>query len=256
LSQLVAESGGSPQKGWVRDGILSFLAKGPGTATEIARVLGVSKATVSYHTKALIRRDMIEIADIKSIRGGVYSKTYALKSGALALVRRRDEQEGSLAKLDDSFERLLMSWHLEPKRTRADEIEMFLYHLFRFLAESDSLDKAIFEAYGQRVGSELTGPPLKFTTMKEGMKELSERLVAEDMAMVSAEIRKGDEQRLVCMGCFENKEYGSLVCYFTKGMLTGAIKSKHAGRLRLDRMEREAGATGCVYSVRTRGFKG
>src|SRR5271154_5359571 len=115
LNQLLIGDGRSPSKGWVRDAILSFLARRPGTSTEIARELGVSKATVSYHTKALIRRDMIEIADIKSIRGGVYSKSYALKRGALALVRRRDEQEGSLTKLDDAFERLLMSWHLEPK---------------------------------------------------------------------------------------------------------------------------------------------
>ena len=73
MSQLTAEGGQSPSKGWVRDGILSLLTKGPGTTSEIAKELGVSKATVSYHTKALIRRDMIEIADIKSIRGGVYS---------------------------------------------------------------------------------------------------------------------------------------------------------------------------------------
>ena len=31
---------------------------------------------------------------------------------------------------------------------------------------------------------------------------------------------------MVCMGCFENKEYGSLVCSFTKGMLTGVIRAK------------------------------
>ena len=85
----------------MRDGVLSYLARRPGTATEIARALGVSKATISYHTKALIRRDMIEIADIKSIRGGVYSKTYALKQGALALARRKDDQTGSLTKLDE-----------------------------------------------------------------------------------------------------------------------------------------------------------
>ena len=72
---------------------------------------------------------MIEIADIKSIRGGVYSKTYALKRGSLALVRRRGEQGDSLAKLDELFERLLVSWHLEPRRKPADEMEMFLYHL-------------------------------------------------------------------------------------------------------------------------------
>ena len=89
-----AVAGGPPSKGWVRDGILSYLTRGPGTATEIAKDLRVSKATVSYHTKALIRRDMIEIADIRSIRGGIYSKTYALKGGSLALFRRKGEHEG------------------------------------------------------------------------------------------------------------------------------------------------------------------
>jgi len=251
----MTESGAPLSKGWVRDGILSFLSKGPGTGTEIARNLGVSKATVSYHTKALIRRDMIEIADIKSIRGGVYSKTYALKRGALALARRREGQEVSLTSLDEWFEKLLMSWHLEPRRKPADEIEVFLYHLFRMLAESDSLDDGIFEDFGQRVGTVLIAPSLKFTTMKSGIKELTAYLGAEDMAQLTAEMRKGDEPRLVCMGCFENKEYGGLVCSFTKGMLSGAIRAKRGGRLRLERLKQDAGAPGCLYTVRTRGFK-
>ena len=251
----MADGGASPSKGWVRDGILSFLAKGPGTGTEIANELGVSKATVSYHTKALIRRQMIEITDVKSIRGGVYSKTYALKRGALALVRRRDEQQGSLAKLDERFERLLMSWHLEPTRKPADEIEIFLYHLFRLLAESDSIDEGIFEAFGQRVGSELIAPSLRFKTMKGGLKELSDYLGAQDMADVTTEMRKGEGPRLVCMGCFENKEYGRLVCSFTKGLLSGAISAKRGGRPRLERIKQETGAPGCVFTVQTRRFK-
>jgi DNA-binding transcriptional ArsR family regulator len=255
LSQLLAEGGGSPAKGWVRDAILSYLAKGPGTATEIARELGVSKATLSYHTKALIRRDMIEIADIKSIRGGVYSKTYALKRGALVLARRKSAQGGSLTELDEWFERLLMSWHLEPRRKPADEMEIFLYHLFRLLAESDSLDEGIFEDFGNRAGNVLIASSLKFTTMRSGLKELTEYLAAEEMAQVTAQVGKGEEPRLVCMGCFENKEYGSLVCSFTKGVLTGAIRARRTGRLRLERVRQETGARGCVFAVQSKGFK-
>lgn len=252
LSQVL--SGDSPAKGWVRDGILSYLAKGPGTATEIARELGVSKATVSYHTKALIRRDMIEIADVKSVRGGVYSKTYALKRGALALVRRKDEQEGSLAKVDDAFEALLVRWHLEPKRKPADELEIFLYNFFRLLSESDSLDKKTFEEYGERVGEELIAPALKFTNLRDGLVELSEYMVSREMALTSAETKKGAEARIVCMGCFENKDHGTMVCSFTQGIITGVIKAKHEGSFRLERSE-EPGEAGDIFTVRTRGLK-
>jgi DNA-binding transcriptional ArsR family regulator len=253
MSQIVAGGGGSPSKGWVRDGILSFLAKGHGTATEIAKDLGVSKATVSYHTKALIRRDMIEIADIKSIRGGVYSKTYALKREGLALARRRGEQEGSLTELDEWFERLLMSWHLEPRGKPRDEVEIFLYHLFRILAESDSLDERTFEDYGSRVGNVLVSSSLTFATIRRGMKELSEYLGAEDMALLTAEVGKGSEPRFVCVGCFQNKRYGSLVCSFTKGMLAGVIRAKRGGRPHLERLKQEDGAPGCVFAVKMGG---
>jgi DNA-binding transcriptional ArsR family regulator len=255
LNQLLAEEGEPPSKGWVRDAILSFLAKSPGTATEIARALGVSKATVSYHTKALIRRDMIEIADIKSIRGGVYSKTYALKKGAIALARRRDDQMGSLTKLDEWFETLLMNMHLEPKRAPADEMEIFLYHLFRLLAESDALEEGVFEDFGRRVGDGLVASSLRFTGLKSGLRELAEYLGAEGFAQVTASIRRGEEPRLVCTGCFENKEYGSLVCSFTKGLMTGAIKAKDGGMLRLERVRQEKGTPGCVFAVKRRSFK-
>lgn len=243
-----------PPKGWVRDAVLTMLAKGPLTTTEIAAQLGVSKATVSYHTKALTRRDLIQIEDVKSVRGGVYSKTYSLKRGGLVLARRRDEQEGSLAKLDELFERLLVSWHLEPSRAPADEMKVFLYHLFRLLADSGSMTQAIFEEYGARVGREMVAPSIGFSAMASGLDALSGYLEEKGMAHLTVEARKGADPRILCLGCFENKQYGSLVCWFTKGIISGAIRAKHTGRFRLRRLERK-GAAGCLYEVRTRGFR-
>ncbi len=91
--------------------------------------------------------------------------------------------------------------------------------------------------------------------MKGGLKELSEYLGAENMAQLTVEVKKGEEPRLICAGCFENKEHGSLVCSFTKGLLTGAIKAKRGGRLHLERLKQETGAPACVYEVKTRGFR-
>ena len=244
-----------PSKGWVRDGILSLLAKGPATATEVANKLGVSKATVSYHTKALIRRDIIEISDIQSIRGGVYSKTYSLRGAGPPLAGRRGEQEGALSHLDEIFEKMMMTWHLEPKRMPSDEIEVFLYHLFRILTEADSLDRASLNEFGQRVGNLMISPALNVPTMKRGLRELADYLSTEGMAEVSAEVEKGQEARLVCMGCFENRNYGGLVCSFTEGMLTGAIRAKHGGRPQLERLKRAEGEPGCAFVVKVRGSR-
>ncbi|MGH9920141.1 MAG: hypothetical protein ACRD6W_14910, partial [Nitrososphaerales archaeon] len=191
----------------------------------------------------------------KSIRGGVYSKTYSLKQGSLALARRKDDQTGSLTKLDERFERLLMSMRLGPGRKPADEMEVFLYHVFRLLAESDSLDERIFEDYGRRVGNGLVSPDLRFANLRSGLKELAEYLTTEGFADITASMRKGQEPRIVCAGCFENKEHGSLVCSFTKGMLTGAIRARDGGTLRLERMKQETGAPSCVFAVKRRSFK-
>lgn len=254
MSQVLAEEGSRPSKGWVRDGVLSYLSKRPGTATEIAKELGVSKATVSYHTKALVRKGMIEISDVKSIRGGVYSKTYELKQGSLALTRRRDGQRASLAKADEWFERLLMSLELEPTRRPAEELELFLYHLFSLLAESDSLESGIFEEYGRRIGEGLGSDWLKFKTLRAGLNELTEYMNSYGIAQLNAEVRKGEEPRLVCTGCLENKDFGGLVCSFTKGILTGAIRARDGRTLRLDRAPPER-TPGCVYVLKRRGFR-
>ncbi len=255
MNQLFAEERAVPSKGWVRDGVLSFLAKRPGTATEIAKELGVSKATVSYHTKALVRRDMIEILDIKSIRGGVYCKTYALKQGSLALTRRKEDHARSLTKVDEWFERLLMSVDFEPTRKPAEEMQIFLYHLFRLLADSDSLEAEVFEEYGRRVGEGPVASSLKFESWGNGLRELSEYLNASGIAQVNAEVRKGMDSKLVCTGCLGNEDHGSLVCSFTKGMLTGAIKTKDGGTMRLEMAGREPRMPGCVFLVKRRGFK-
>ncbi len=178
-----------------------------------------------------------------------------MKQGSLALARRKENQTGSLTQLDERFERLLMSMRLGPSRKPADEMEIFLYHLFRLLAESDSLDERIFEDYGRRAGDGLISPALKFSGLKSGLKELAEYLASEGFAEVTVSLRKGQQPKLACAGCFENKEHGSLVCSFTKGMLTGAIKARDGGTLRLERMRPETSTPSCVFAVKRRSFK-
>ena len=242
------------EKGWVRDGILSCLTKGPATGSEIAQQLGVSKATVTYHTKALVRRNMIEIADIKGIRGGVYSKTFALRPGSLVLARRRAEQEDSQAKLDESFEKLLMSWHLGPSRRPSDEIEIFLYHLFRLLSKSGSIEVAAFEEFGRKAGEQLISGSLKFETVSRGIRELTAYLSTKGMAEVTADVGKMEGQ-IVCSGCFENMEHGGLVCSFTKGIIEGTFKAKRSGA-RTVGVTLRASRAECAFKVRWGRFAG
>jgi predicted hydrocarbon binding protein len=240
--------GSSIHKGWVRDGILSSLAKGPRNSSDMAKELGVSKATVSYHTKSLVRRGMIEISDVKSVRGGVYSKTFALKPGNLVLVHRVKEQGDSLSKLDEVFERLLMSWHLNPERAPADEIKIFLYHAFRLLAESDSLEDSIFEEFGARVGQELVSGSLKFDTLRGGLKEFVAFLGERKMADMRVESGK-NEARIVCSSCFENSEHGSKVCQFTTGVVEGTLRAKRGAKYTVVRKE-STDIPACVFTIR------
>jgi len=238
----------STDKGWVRDGILSFLAKGPRNSSDMAKELGVSKATVSYHTKSLVRKGMIEISDIKSVRGGVYSKTFALKPGNLVLVHRMVEQEESLAKLEEVFESLLMNWHLNPERAPADEIKIFLYHAFRLLAQADSLDGSIFEEFGTRVGQELVSGSLRFDTLKGGLKEFVAFLGEKKMADMRLESGK-NEAMVACASCFENAEHGSTVCDFTKGVLEGTLRAKRGAKYTVERAE-SSDIPACVFTIK------
>ena len=237
----------STDKGWVRDGILSSLAKGPRNSTEIAKELGVSKATVSYHTKSLVRKGMIEIADVRSVRGGVYSKTYALKPGSRVLIQRAEEKEESFSKLDELFERLLMSWHLNPERPPADEIKIFLYHAFRLLGPGDSQGAKTFEEFGARAGEELIATSLKFGTIRGGLAELVGFL--SDNKMADMQLATGKSQaRLSCASCFENDDHGNPVCEFTKGVVEGVLKAKRGTKYKVDRKEgRELPA--CVFTI-------
>lgn len=239
---------GSTEKGWVRDGILSALAKGPRNSSEMARELGVSKATVSYHTKSLVNRGLIEISDVRSIKGGVYSKTFALKPTGGALARKADERERSLARVDELFEKLLMSWHLNPQRAPADEVKIFLYHVFRLLAEAGSLDGVTLESYGVRVGEELISTSLRFESAKEGLKQMVSYLGERGMADMRLEFGK-KAARIACSTCFENSDHGTLVCDFTKGMIEGTLREKLGERHSVSRAtDRELAA--CIFSVR------
>ena len=236
------------EKGWVRDGILSTLAKGPRNSSEMAKELGVSKATVSYHTKSLVNRGLIEISDVRSIRGGVYSKTFALKPASGALARKTSDRERSLERLDELFERLLMSWHLKHERAPADEVKIFLYHAFRLLSEAGSLDRETLESYGIRVGEELVSTSLSFDSPKDGLGMMVSYLGERSMADMRLEFGK-KTARVACSSCFENTEHGSLVCDFTKGAIEGTLREKLGARFSLSR-ETDEELPACIFSVR------
>jgi predicted hydrocarbon binding protein len=239
---------GSTDKGWVRDGILSFLARGPQNSTDMAKHLGVSKATVSYHTKSLVRKGMIEISDIRSVRGGVYSKTFALKTGKQVLVRRMTDKEESLSKLEEVFERMLMNRHLNPERELSDELKIFLYHAFRLLSQADSLDGSVFDEFGLRAGQELVSGSLRFDTLKTGLKEFVTFLGEKKMADMRVESAK-NESKIICASCFENPEHGSVVCDFTKGVLEGTLRAKRGAKYTVERVE-SSEIPACVFTIR------
>ena len=235
-------------KGWVRDGILSSLAKGPKNSSEIAKELGVSKATVSYHTKSLVRKGMIEISDVETVRGGVYSKTFSLRPRPMILVRRSMGREDARTKIDDIFERMLMSWHIKPEREPADEVKVFLYHLFRLFAEEGTWDSSVFEEFGARVGSELLSTSPRFSTLKGGTRELAEYLGERRMADMRVESGK-QEAKVVCSSCFENSDHGSLVCDFTKGVIEGSLRARRGAKYSVER-EGTVSDMACVFTVK------
>ena len=59
--------------------MLAVLLQKPASLSELASAVGIAKSTASYHMKELVKRGIEEIIDVTNIKGGVYTKTFALR---------------------------------------------------------------------------------------------------------------------------------------------------------------------------------
>ncbi len=237
------------EKGWVRGAILLLLSASPLHPSEIADRLGVSRATVSYHLKELAKRGVVEMTDVRTLKGSVHTKTYGITRGGV-LVASPSQKAHELGRPFEKLGELKMKWPGLASSGKSLELKLLLYQIFisaHALSLHAKLDE--FEKYGRRVGMELVAEEVGRSSLSQTLARTARWLSANNMANCSLEeLEPGSTMGLQCLTCFDSRDYGGPVCSFTQGLISGAIEKRRGDRYTLERVDE--GATGCHFQLK------
>ncbi len=225
------QTGSSPEKGWARESILRVLLKKEASLSQIASEVGISKSTASYHMKALVKRGIAELVDVRNVKGGVYLKTFALRRGKVVISEPQIEARGADRMITAQYERLKLSFH---QNQRSEDIIIFLYDMFLLLSGAPwQVMAESFLQYGMLFGKEILGPSLHSRGLQQDLQETLELLSRLGIAFCTVETRQRSEHVISCSTFFRTSDPSSPVFKFFQGTIKGALDSKHGERFQV-----------------------
>jgi len=223
----------------------------PASLSEIAAEVGVSKSTASYHMKELVERGIAEITDVKSVKGGVYTKTFALRPGTVVVSEPHAVAGGVGRSLVEHYESLKMNWTTDP---RSENITIFLYQVLLSLSgvAREGVESALLH-YGRLFGEEVLSPSVKSRGLARELREMVGWLERTSSATCSVANGDGGTKVITCPSFFRASEFDSPVFKFLQGIIEGFLALRHGKRYLLEARSTRAGPPEIMIR-RRRGF--
>ena len=236
-------------KGWVRQSIISGLSTQPSTVTELARRLGVSKSTASYHLSMLLSKGVVEVVDSEEGKGKVQMKRFGLREGSYVTLLSRRDEESELGRIRETFDLFALSWGRSAAAVSLEQVQGLLYsmflHMFRI---SRSEHMALMREYGNRAGSILASRmpavPLKETLM--GLTAEFARSGISDSDLM--ELPDSPITVVVSNTCVGSTFHPSNSCFFLEGMIEGTIRTKFGPGVKIERVTVPS-LPSCLFAV-------
>ena len=236
-------------KGWVREGILSGLAAQPATVTELARRLGVSKSTASYHLSLLQGKGVVEVVDTDHANEKAQTKRFGLREGSFVTLLSRGDEEAELGRLRETFDLYALGWRRSASGMDGELFQVLLYRMFLHLFKiSRSEHSRLLREYGALAGgtfaSQVPGLPLK-ETLVALTAELARRGISDSDIL---ELPGVPLSVLVSNTCIGSTFHPSNACYFLEGMIDGSIKARLGQSVKVERLVVQ-GFPSCMFAV-------
>jgi DNA-binding Lrp family transcriptional regulator len=196
--------------------------------SEIARGVGISKSTASYHMKELVNRGIAEIIDVKNVKGGVYTKTFALRRGVIVVSEPYATEGGVERSLAEHYLNLKMSWPSDPSP------ENIIFYLYRVLLSLSGAGREVIELtlvrYGRLFGGEVVSPLIKSKALALELREITRWLEKTGCATCSVIPSEEGERLIACSSFFRASETDSPAFKFLQGIVEGFLAERHGAR--------------------------
>lgn len=234
------------RKGLVREELVSALSRQPARLTDLARLLGVSKATVEYHLSALTARGLVEVLDYGAKMKGPKAKVYTLRRGTVFAVPSSAEESSELRAMEEAFEVSTLGWGSRTELPDGRELTHILYLLFLHLFRVTRVEHPeLMRSYGRRAGLSLAHAFLGGKGLQDTLSKLRDIYARLDIATLETVSNGAARPRGLIFGrCLYSQDHPTEACFFLEGFTSGLMQTRFGPTFQVMRVSSELPA--CV----------
>ncbi|MFQ5761394.1 MAG: V4R domain-containing protein [Candidatus Bathyarchaeia archaeon] len=213
------------RKGEVRASLLALLSREPHAVTELSKLLGVSKATVSYHLNNLVRTGQIKIASEETAAQGFIKKYYIASEQASSPLEEKYVE--MLHWMADKTRVELEDCELEPLGEKIQNLLMGTLHVLQYITKEKH--GQLLRNLGFQIGENVLSRRIRGRRLPAILRGVKEVLEGSDMGIVSIMEATNANATLRIFDCFECvnvPNIGEIQCSFDEGSLTGILQAK------------------------------
>ncbi|MFQ5761403.1 MAG: V4R domain-containing protein [Candidatus Bathyarchaeia archaeon] len=238
-----------PRKGDVRPGIVALLSKQPHSVTELAKLLRVSKATISYHVGILKKRNIAQLSSQEPERRGFVRKLYTATDTPSSPIEEKCD-----AFVTSTLEKLLKDLERSPPEEVGKRIQGTILSLFHVLQYVNKEKHArIVRAFGNRLARHYVTHKIHANTFMKAVSQLKMFYEKHDMGTVVVTELTRIRSRLRVYDCIECPNIpliGAVQCSFDEGLMEGVLESKLCQRWSVDETRCKAdGSQYCEFRI-------
>jgi hypothetical protein len=205
--------------------LLEILSKEEMTNSQLARKVGLSKATMTYHLKQLEEAGLISVSRTEYEKHGIPMKYYKLKVHLVAMPSREKSKRTYAAK--DAFKGQLAELLKEGGEHLDSEVSRVLHQIMKSATAmpEEEVDGLLY-SLGYELGKEVMSEKIKGTALEDVLKELSSYWKHAHLGEIEI-IEKNDNVvlRVVeCFDCVTMPDIGKNLCFFDAGIFAGTLE--------------------------------
>ena len=238
--------------------ILELLAEeGEITNTQLAKALGLAKATITHHLKLLADADIVSVARVEYEEHGIPMKFYKLKANLIPLTVNKEAIERyTPIKVEIREEMKNFVTGEKPLRENlGDQINMGLFRAIRSatLAAGIEIDGLLYEQ-GYDLGETVFAGYVQSSELDGLLLELA--VVWKKLRLGIVEVVGKKEQIITirvfeCYDCAYMPNVGKALCFFDAGIIAGILDTKLEGRYSVEEVKCwGTGYTFCEFEIK------
>jgi hypothetical protein len=205
--------------------LLEILGREEMTNSQLAKKLGLSKATITYHLKQLEKAGLITVSRTEYEKHGIPMKYYKLRVHLVSLPGEKETKRAYTVK--EEFKEKLAELLKKDEAPLDNEVSRVLHQIMKSATAmpEEEIDGLLY-SLGYELGREVMSQKIAGNELGDVLRELSNYWKRTNLGEIEI-IRKNDTVvlRIVeCFDCMSMPNIGKTLCFFDAGIFAGTLE--------------------------------